>query len=103
MSHPDSLEIAALDRELCGVHCVFTRAADRHSHTIYGVTDDQATPLLIADDMPLQEAVKQGEPEGQPVLLLTGAGDGRYWSATVTPLTDVHFALLGFDFACRHG
>jgi hypothetical protein len=35
--------------------------------------------------------------------LLTGSDGSRYWSATVTPLTDVHFALLGFEFACRRG
>jgi hypothetical protein len=103
MATSESLEIAALDHDLRGVHVAFTWLGDRYGHTIGGVGDGRTTPLLVADDVPLQEAVKQGEQESRSVLLLTGAGGGRYWSATVTPLTDIHFALLGFDFACRRG
>jgi hypothetical protein len=103
MAAPKTVEIAALDRDLCGVLTAFTWLGDRYGHAICSVADGQATPLLIAGNLPLQEAVKQGVAEGRPVVLLTGSDGSRYWSATVTPLTDVHFALLGFDFACRHG
>jgi hypothetical protein len=103
MATPDSVEIAALDGDLRGVHAVFTWLGDRYVHSICGVANGQATPLLVANEVPLQEALKQREQEGQSAVLLMGAGDGRYWSSTVTPLTDVRLALLGFDFACRRG
>jgi hypothetical protein len=104
MTSPPAVEIAALDRDQCGVRAVFNWRGGCYGHAIVGVVNGEETPLLEGIDAPpLQEAVKHQPGDGPPSLLFAGAGEGRYWSATVTPITDLHFALLGFDFACRRG
>ena len=111
MAKIKSFELEALDRDGLGVQAVFTWVDDRYGHSICGVANGQSTPLLEANSAterygfppapPLQEVVKHRLEDLRPALLLTGSGEGRYWSGAVTPLTDVKFALLSFDFACR--
>jgi hypothetical protein len=104
MARSKSVEIEALDRDGCGVRAAFTLSSDHYKTTIFAVINGVSSPLLESDSVtPLQEAVHHAPADSRPALLLTGSGDGNYWSATVTPMTDIRFALLGFDFACRRG
>jgi hypothetical protein len=100
-----------LDRNGTGLQATFTWQDDQFIHTIVAVDGDSTTLLLhgdtsspkqgLAPPPPLQEAVSHHLPDGRSTVLATGSGAGRYWSATVTPLTDVRFAMLQFEFACR--
>ena len=104
MARNKSVEIDALDRDGCGVRATFRLSGDYYATTIFAVINGASSPLLESQSKtPLQEAVRHAPADSRPALLLTGSGEGNYWSATVTPMTDIHFALLGFDFACRRG
>jgi hypothetical protein len=113
MNVPPEVGVAALDHHGCGLQVMFTWLGDRYGHSILGARGAEATPLLEANSAtsrygfpaapPLSEAVKHQTDESRPSLLLTGSGDRNYWSATVTTITDVHFAMATFDFACRQG
>ena len=103
MSHIQAVEIAALDRDGCGVRAVFTWQHERYEHSIHAIAEGKSTPLLEGASTPPFQEVVEHSCDDRPALLLTGAGNGLYWSASVTPITDIHFALLGFDMACRAG
>jgi hypothetical protein len=111
MKPPAIVEAAALDGDRCGLRAAFRWDGQQYRHTIEGVVGGAATTLLecVDPEPPFQEAVVQpvvrnaepGQWPASPVVLLTGAGGGLYWSATVTPVTDLRFAVLSFDLACR--
>jgi hypothetical protein len=104
MAKTDPIELDALDRFGDGIKLVLAPIDDGFAHAVFGVIDGKSSPLLeIASAVPIQEVVEHTAPDGRRSLLLTGAGGGNYWSATVSTITDLHFALLGFDFACRKG
>jgi hypothetical protein len=105
MARNKSFELRALDGDGRGVRVTFAAVGPSYRQILSAVTGEEAFPLLESESTPWQEIVEHEQPDGRPSLLLTGAGDGNYWSATITPLTDFHMAVLGFDFACRprHG
>jgi len=99
----DRYLLEALNRQGVGVRLELLKQGSRFRQVISAVVADAAMPLLESDAPPWQEVVEHQLPDGRSALLLTGAGEGEYWSATVTTLTDVRFALLGFDLARRSG
>jgi hypothetical protein len=101
MARSKTFAIDALDRDGCGIRVSFDAAGESFRQTIAAVSGERVWPLLHSDSIPWQEIVEHQQPQEQPSLLLTGSGDGSYWSATLTAITDVHFALVGFDVACR--
>jgi hypothetical protein len=104
MAKTDPIELDALDRFGDGIKLVLTPIDDGFAHAVFGVVDGTSSLLLESEStIPIQEVVQHTAPDGRRSLLLTGAGGGNYWSATVSTITDLHFALLGFDFACRKG
>lgn len=95
------VEIAALDQDGIGLKTIFTWQGGHYTHAIHAAIDGRAMPLLEAASIPPFQEVVTHHGDRWPALLLTGAGDGRYWSATVTSIIDGELPLLSFDFACR--
>lgn len=101
MTREPSRSLDALDGAGSGLRVLFWQDGDRFAHAIAAVVDAVETPLLFADELPLQEVVEHRTFDGRPALLATGAGGGRYWSLAVEPIIDVRLAVVGFDVACR--
>jgi len=84
----------------------FHRTGDRFSHTILGLHNGQAEPLLesieggpedrFPPSPPLAELHKQGE-----TIFLTGATHAGHWSMSIEPVQLDSGAGFLFDAACR--
>ena len=109
--HSEILESLAVNG--MRLRALFRRQGDLFLHSIERpIERDAATPLLEACltrgtvgavPPPWQELVRHRLPDGREALLLTGAGDGRYWSLSVEALRRDGRSLLAFDVATRGG
>jgi hypothetical protein len=102
MAKTERIELPSLGSTGQGVLAAFEWASGSFQSTIHAVADGTTTPLLILDvATPIQEIVRHMPPNGQPALLLTGAGANCYWSGAITAMADESYPRLSFDLACR--
>ena len=97
-----TITLESLNTQGHGVRVEFQKNGDRFGHTIFGVHDGQATPLLTSiegtsDEIappspPFAELHQQGE-----IVFLSGATTLGHWSMSV----EVVEGRLLFDVACR--
>src|SRR5688572_17093403 len=111
MARNKPFKLEAFDRDGCGLRVSFNPSDDSYTQTIDAVAGGAASPLLIANPSPpfqeivtsVHKSVEIAGPAEWPALLLTGSGDGAYWSASAIAMTDARLAVISFDFACRSG
>lgn len=104
---PKSATINDLDARGHGLRVLFEQTGDRFAHRVEASTRGGWTTLLRSPQdatacVPAFQEAHQQDIEGVgPVVFLTGASSGAYWSASVQPSLNGSTRGVHFDISCR--